>query len=281
LPDDLAAWIGKTETRTDTITPRQAELMAATLDYDAGASDAVLAAGVVPPLWHWMAFLPDAPMSDLGPDGHAKRGGFLPPVPLERRMWAGGRLVFHRPAPLGAPIERRSEILAIKEKTGGSGRLVFVTVAHRISGPDGLAIEEEHDIVYIAIPEVFSPPPPKPAPEHPTWAEDVPIDSVRLFRYSALTFNGHRIHYDLDYSREHEKYPGLVVHGPLQATLMVEAARRNAPGREPGRFSFRGVRPLFHFETMQVIGHSDGDGTAVHAVNGDGLVTMQGRMDWA
>jgi 3-methylfumaryl-CoA hydratase len=281
LPDDFAAWIGRTETMTDTITPRQARLMAATLDYSADATEAVLTAGVLPPLWHWTAFVPDTPMSQLGPDGHAKRGGFLPPVPLERRMWAGGRLVFHNAAlPLGVPMERHSEILSITEKEGGSGRLVFVTVAHRISGPNGLAIEEEQDIVYIAIPDQFSPPPSKPAPTAPTWAEDVPIDAVRLFRYSALTFNGHRIHYDMDYTREHEKYPGLVVHGPLQATLMLEGARRNATGQRPARFSFRGMRPLFHFEDLRVTGHADTTGTAVHAVNGDGLVTMQGRVDW-
>jgi len=282
MAEDLAAWVGRTETRTDTITPRQIELMAATLDYAPETTRSVLAAGTLPVLWHWMAFVPDAPMSNLGPDGHAKRGGFLPPVPLERRMWAGGRLVFHEtPAPIGAPLERQSEILAITEKEGGSGRLVFVTVAHRIFGPEGLAIEEEHDIVYIAIPERFAPPPPKAAPEAPTWAEPVPVDPVLLFRYSALTFNGHRIHYDMDYTRTYEKYPGLVVHGPLQATLMAEAARRNAPGQRPARFSFRGVRPLFHFETLQITGHADAGGAAVHAVNGDGLITMQGRMDWA
>lgn len=282
MADDLSAWVGRTETQTDTLTARQARLMAATLDYPADAAEQVLAGGTVPPLWHWMGFLPDAPMSGLGPDGHPRRGGFLPPVPLERRMWAGGRLRFHSPdAPLDAPLSRHSEILSVTEKQGGAGRLVFVTVRHRLSGPGGLALEEEHDIVYVAIPEVFTPPPPRPAPEAPTWAEDVPIDPVRLFRYSALTFNGHRIHYDMDYTREVEKYPGLVVHGPLQATLLMEAARRQTPARRPARFGFRGVRPLFHFETLRVQGHASPDGADLYAVNGDGLVTMQARIDWA
>lgn len=281
MAQDFAAWVGRSETVSDIIALRQARQMAATLDYAPEATGALLTAGVLPPLWHWMAFQPETPMSGLGPDGHARRGGFLPPVPLERRMWAGGRLRFHADPPIGEAIARRSEILAVTEKSGGGGRLVFVTVLHSITAAGTLMLEEEQDIVYLATPETFSPPPPKPAPENPVWRVDVPVDPVKLFRYSALTFNGHRIHYDLDYCREVEKYPGLVVHGPLQATQMIEAARLATPGRTPAGFSFRGVRPLFHTDSLHIAGHPGEDGTtAVHAVNGEGLITMQGRVDW-
>lgn len=281
MAQDFAAWVGRTETMSDTIAPRQARQMAATLDYGPEATSALLDAGVLPPLWHWMAFQPETPMSGLGPDGHARRGGFLPPVPLERRMWAGGRLRFHADPPIGQGLERRSEILSVTEKSGGAGRLVFVTVLHSITAAGALLVEEEQDIVYLAAPETFTPPPPKPAPANPAWRVDVPVDPVKLFRYSALTFNGHRIHYDLDYCREVEKYPGLVVHGPLQATQMIEAARHATPGRTPAKFSFRGVRPLFHTDILHIAGHpGDNGATSVLAVNGDGLITMQGRVDW-
>jgi 3-methylfumaryl-CoA hydratase len=280
---EFSSWVGRAETATDTVTVQQVAGLAATLDLDQTERDrlGLVADGVLPTLWHWIAFLPTAPMSQLGPDGHPKRGGFLPPVPLERRMWAGGRLQFQDEIRIGEPLERRSTILAVKDKTGRAGRMVFVTVEHRFSTGRGLAIVEEQDIVYVVIPERFTPPPPVELPSPVAFREAVPMDPVKLFRFSAVTFNGHRIHYQLDYSRDVEKYPGLVVHGPLQAILLMEFARRQRDGAVPKSYSFRGVRPLFHFEPLEVVGTAVEDGAQQLAtVNGDGHACMQATVTW-
>ena len=158
--------------------------------------------------------------------------------------------------------------------------MVFVTVGHQTYGPEGLAVTEEQDIVYVAMPDRFSPPPPQPAPEGALWREAVAMDSVRLFRFSALTFNAHRIHFDLPYAQEVEKYPGLVVHGPMQAMLLVAAAIRHR-GAAPASFRFRGLRPLFHDDRVTLAGWPEADGRQVLAVvNGDGLMTMQAEIGW-
>ncbi|ESW62138.1 MAG: acyl dehydratase [Rhodobacter sp. CACIA14H1] len=264
-------WVGRVEEAVDTVSPRQARQMAATL----GVACDCAAGAVLPVLWHWMGWTPEAPMAELGPDGHPARGGFLPPVPLERRMWAGGRLRFHAPLRIGQEMRRRSEIVKVSEKTGTTGRMVFVTFAHRVEGSEGLAVEEEQDIVYIAMPDRFTPPPPVAAPVA-DWAEPVAVDEVRLFRFSALTFNAHRIHFDLPYATGVEKYPGLVVHGPLQAMLLMQAARARRGGAVPAGYRFRGVRPAFHFDALTLQGAGDG----VATVNGDGLVCMQAGMEW-
>jgi 3-methylfumaryl-CoA hydratase len=277
MPEDFSAWVGRVEAAADTISARQARQMAATLGVEGQFEDGA----PLPPLWHWMGWTPETPMSGLGPDGHPARGGFLPPVPLERRMWAGGRLRFHAPLVIGERIERRSEILKVAEKTGSTGQMVFVTVRHEVAGAAGPAISEEQDIVYVAMPDRFVPPPPVAAPEDPLWSEPVAVDTVRLFRFSALTFNGHRIHYDLPYARGVEKYPGLVVHGPLQAMLLMEAARRRNPGHVPSGFRFRGVRPLFAHEDLRLEGQAAADGAgALVTVNGEGLVCMQAEIGW-
>jgi 3-methylfumaryl-CoA hydratase len=284
MTGEYAAWVGRVEEATDVIGAAQARRLAATLDACAAVPATALVEGApLPPLWHWIGFLPEVPMAGLGRDGHPARGGFLPPVPLERRMWAGGRLRFHDAVlRLGEPLARRSEILKVAEKTGNAGRMVFVTVEHRVSGAEGLAVTEEQDIVYVAMPDRFSPPPPVAAPAAPLWSEPVAIDSVRLFRFSACTFNGHRIHYDLAYAQEVEKYPGLVVHGPLQAMLMLEAAQRRAPGRRVARFSFRGLRPVFHFDRLSVMGEAEAGGEqALCTATGEGFIGMQGRVGWA
>jgi len=280
---EFSAWVGRAETATDSVTVQQVAGLAATLDLDQAARErlGLVAGGMLPALWHWLAFLPTTPMSGLGPDGHPKRGGFLPPVPLERRMWAGGRLHFMGEIRIGEPFERRSTILSVKDKAGRAGRMVFVTVEHRFSTEQGLAVVEEQDIVYVAIPERFAPPPPVEPPAPVAFREQVAIDTVKLFRFSAVTFNGHRIHYDLDYTREVEKYPGLVVHGPLQAVLIMEAARRHREGAMPKTYSFRGVRPLFHFEPVQVVGTAiEGNEQHLATVNGDGHACMQATVTW-
>ena len=271
------AWIGRTETAEDTVTPRQARQMAATL----GCDTALHENDPLPPLWHWMGWQTDTPMAGLGTDGHPMRGGFLPPVPLGRRMWAGGRLVFHTDLKIGQPMRRRSEILKVVQKTGSTGDMVFVTVGHRIDGPNGLAVTEEQDIVYMAMPDQFTPPPPLIAADAPDWADPVAMDTVRLFRFSALTFNAHRIHFDLPYAREVEKYPGLVVHGPMQAMLLMGAARDHNAGKAPTSFKFRGIRPLFHFDVLRLMGWPAADGAQSLATVTDGDIScMQASIGW-
>lgn len=255
----LTDWIGRVEERTDALTPVVASQLAATLP-ECGVAPAEVGAGQpLPQLWHWAAFQPDAPIDELGPDGHPRLGGFLPPVDLDRRMWAGGRLSFHAPLHVGERLHRRSEIRDISEKTGSAGRMVFVTVAHQLHGEGGLAIDEEQDIVYIAMPESYRPPKPRPAPEGTAFDTRVAIDTPRLFRYSAATFNAHRIHYDRPYATGVERYPGLLVHAPMQATLLIAAAARHR-GRPPDRFRFRGVHPMFDFHDLRLIGVEDGQG---------------------
>jgi 3-methylfumaryl-CoA hydratase len=276
MSEGFGSWIGRVQEAQDIVTARQVRQMAATLDLSGSFADG----DPLPELWHWMGWPPETPTADLGPDGHPARGGFLPPVPLERRMWAGGRLVFLAPLRIGETLHRRSEILKVAEKTGTTGRMVFVTVRHEVTGQAGLAIREEQDIVYIAMPDRFTPPPPVPAPAA-AWRQDVPMDSVRLFRFSALTFNAHRIHFDLPYATAVERYPGLVVHGPLQAMLLMQAARDRSGGEGPRSYRFRGLRPLFHFDRLSLQGQGLADGTeALATVNGDGLVCMQADITW-
>jgi 3-methylfumaryl-CoA hydratase len=272
---ELLAWAGRTETVADTLCVFPARGLAALFDLDWVPQ----AGETLPPLWAWLYFLAVAPQSGIGPDGHPKRGGFLPPVALERRMWAGGRLSFHGPLRLGEPARKRSEILKIEEKDGKAGPMVFVTVRHEVTGAAGLAIAEEQDIVYLRMPDRFAPPPGKTLPDGLAFEDGFAAGAVALFRFSALTFNGHRIHYDLPYARDVEKYPGLVVHGPLQALLLFEAARRRHPGRPVTAFDFRAVRPLFDFDRVRIAGKPDGaEALDLFTANGDGLVSMQARL---
>jgi 3-methylfumaryl-CoA hydratase len=263
-------WIGRREVAEDCVTPRQARQLAATLEAPGRPTDE----DFLPPLWHWLGWTPETPMSGLDRDGHPARGGFLPPVPLERRMWAGGRLEFLAPLRIGETLQRRSTILKVSEKTGTTGRMVFVTVGHEVSGAAGLAIREEQDIVYVAMPDRYVPPPPVAA-EAPDWQQPVDIDSVRLFRFSAVTFNAHRIHFDLPYATEVERYPGLVVHGPLQAMLLMQAAVARA-GRMPHSYRFRGVRPAFLHDRL----HLQGTGPRLSTVTAEGWVCMQAEIGW-
>lgn len=271
----LTPWIGRHETLHDQITTAPMIGMAATLDWPepARTPDHPL-----PPLWHWAYFLPMARQSEIGPDGHPKRGGFLPPVPLPRRMWAGGRLQFHAPLHAGDAIERRSEIVNVSAKHGRSGSLVFVQVRHLISSPHGLAITEEHDIVYRDAPHPDDPAPTsRAAPQDHAWGREIHPDDVLLFRYSALTFNGHRIHYDRRYVTQVEGYPGLIVHGPLIATLLADLVGRQMPGAVMASFEFRALRPLFDIAPFSVCGKPSADGKtiALWAKNAEGWQTME------
>ncbi len=266
-------YVGRTETRTDTVWPVLIRGLAATLDI---AEEEVAPGGRLPPLWHWMLFQEWVPGAGLGPDGHPKRGGFLPPVhELPRRMWAGGRLRFLAPLHAGEPVQRTSTIRKIEEKSGGSGRLVFVTVGHTITGPAGPAIEEEHDIVYrgaegaaVRAGERAAPPPAG------AFRRTVEPGPVLLFRYSALTANGHRIHYDLDYVTREEGYPGLIVHGPLQATWLADLVRRQRPGARISRFAFRGRRPAFHQNALELLGWEADGQIRLETRDAEGAVCM-------
>jgi 3-methylfumaryl-CoA hydratase len=272
----LQSWMGRTETLTDDITAAPVRALSATLDRD----DADPASGTaLPALWHWLYFLPHQRQSELGPDGHAKRGGFLPPVPLPRRMWAGGRLQWHQPVlRVGDAIKRVSRIESVTHKSGRSGDLVFVLVKHETSNAHGLALTEEHDIVYRANPQPGDPvPPPQPAAQGAAWTAEIVPDEVLLFRFSALTFNGHRIHYDRRYVTEVEGYPGLIVHGPLIATLLLNLLRNKLPNARVSHFNFRAVRPVFDIAPFKLHGTPAPDGKTVSLWTEDyeGWLTMQ------
>ncbi len=273
----LAQWAGRTERRSDRVTPVPLAALAATLDRD---DPPPKEGDAIAPLRHWLYFLPLHPRRESGPDGHPLRGGFLPPVPLPRRMWAGGRMEFRRPVRVGDAIERVSTIAKVDAKEGRSGPLVFVLVRHEITAAGELAIVEEHDIVYRRAPQRGDPAPPKrAAPTDGTWRRDIVPDDVLLFRYSALTFNSHRIHYDRRYVTEVEGYPGLVVHGPLIATLLADLGRDNVAPAEIATFSFRAVMPLFDVAPFAVCGRSDADGKSVSlwAHDDAGTLAMEAR----
>jgi 3-methylfumaryl-CoA hydratase len=279
-PEAWQQWLGRTERRTDQVSASSVAAMAATLDRD----DAEPVAGAeVPPLWHWMFFTPRDRQGSLGEDGHARRGGFLPPVPLPRRMWAGGRLEFHHPLRVGDLIERTSRIADIRVREGHSGPLAFVTVRHEITDPRGLALVEEHEIVYrdAARPNAMGPAP-QAAPTGESFSREAAPDPVLLFRYSALTFNGHRIHYDRTYAAKIEGYPGLVVHGPLVATLLLELLRRHVPGARVGRFSFKAVGPLFDVQPFTLCGRAEGESAyALWARDHEGALAMHASAEIA
>ncbi|HSI58831.1 MAG TPA: MaoC family dehydratase N-terminal domain-containing protein [Ideonella sp.] len=266
----LRQWVGRETLADDTLSVRHARLMAATL----GLPQEPLAAGApLPPLWHWLYFLEGLPPPELGRDGHPARGGFLPPVPLANRMWAGGRLTFNAPLPLGAAVQKRSRIQSVEHKQGRSGELVFVTVLHEVLHDGAVALCEIHDIVY----KEPTPPGARPAsPAMPPALHSKPFvpDATTLFRYSALTFNGHRIHYDADYCREVEGYPQLVIHGPLNATLLAGFAQEIA-GRPLKHFSYRGLQPSLLGNALSVNAAPEGDGLALWVALPDGAVSMR------
>lgn len=265
-------WLGRTVTTEDVISAGPARALAATLDLQ----DKSRLGDVLPHLWHWLYFLPVTPGSELGLDGHAARGGFLPPVGLSRRMWAGGRFTFVRALRIGDTVERVSRITDITTKEGKSGPLVFVKVRHEIGNEAGIALTEDHDIVYRNV--TSSDAAGIDAPDEPggaTFESTISPDPVLLFRYSALTFNGHRIHYDRTYVTEVENYPGLIVHGPLIATLLLGLLERNQPHAKVTEFAFRAVRPLFDSLPFNIRGRiDDRNGAKLWAARGDGRVAM-------
>jgi 3-methylfumaryl-CoA hydratase len=276
--EPLSAWIGHTETRAETITAAPMGALAATLDRDEGYP----ALGAeLPILWHWIYFLPRARQCDLGPDGHPARGSAWPPVPLARRMWAGSRIEIRRPLRVGDEATRVSRITAITPKQARSGAMVFVTVTHEITTGSTLALTEVQDVVYMNRPEGAGPAKePRPAPGAEDFSREIVIDPVLLFRYSALTFNAHRIHYDRPYATETEGYSGLIVHGPLVATLLGELLQRNMAPVGVQRFWFKAVKPLFDNEPFTLCGKAQSDRLVeLWARDRQGALAAQARVE--
>jgi 3-methylfumaryl-CoA hydratase len=291
--NDFSSWVGREQMTVDTICENRTRLMAATMDRQDLFDSPELT--VLPAGWHWLFFNSGELQSRLGPDGHPACGGFLPPIPQPRRMWAGSRLDWHAPFRIGARIERHSQILRVEHKSGDSGDMVFVTARHAYRDGAELLLEEEQDIVYrgessAAERAAFAAVGERAAAFDGKFQRSgdhcrgVRPDPVLLFRYSALTFNGHRIHYDLPYTRNVEHYPGLVVHGPLLATLLLDfVTQRVHPGRRLAHFSFRAKRPTFdisefHLHASHV---DDNGGAALWSTNNVGEVAVDGKVVFA
>lgn len=274
--DAFKAWIGRSECHDEVISARPLIGLSACLDRDdlppRDGDD-------VPPGWHWLYFLPTYKTSDCGEDGHARLGTSLPPIPLPRRMWAGGRLSFHYPLRIGDRARKVSTIKDVTIKSGRSGLLAFVTVEHEIFGAEGLAIVEEHDIVYREAGGTPGVEPP-PAPTRAKFFRSVEPTPLLLFRYSALTYNGHRIHYDRGFCAK-EGYPGLVVHGPLTATLLLDLVRDSCPSRTIASFQFRAVSPLFDTDNYSVNGKPVRDGVELWAASHTGALAMSAEARFA
>ncbi len=276
--DHLRQWIGRSAEATDVVTAHLVMGLRATLFQEVGEPKDGDAA---PFTVHWCLGQPVFPMSMLGPDGHPTRGGFLPPVPLPRRMWAGGELEFFDALRVGDAPKRTARISDVTVKTGSTGTLCFVAVEHIVATPRGIAIRERQDIVYRemggAQGSPAKAPPPPPVAKH---RETHMADPVLLFRYSALTFNGHRIHYDRDYVTKVEGYPGLIFHGPLQAAFIVELAAKLHGGTPPKKLSYRGVQPLFEGSEFSVNANENAGGLELWTANAEGQPTMKGTATW-
>ena len=272
--EKLTDWIGRATESACWLDPWRAQAMHATLD----AGDASPREGdALPACWHWLYFLEDVPSHELGTDGHPARGGFLPPVPLPRRMWAGSRLEFLAPLVLGARARKVSRVVAVEEKTGRSGQLCFVTVEHDTFSGTNLAVRERQDIVYREASRGGQPVRADAAPSGAQYERTWTLDTPRLFRYSALTFNSHRIHYDRNYAMVEEGYPGLVVQGPMLALMMLELLRERLPLRRLSSFEFRALAPLFDDgKPVQVCAATDADSATLWVADIDGGLHMRG-----
>jgi 3-methylfumaryl-CoA hydratase len=275
--EKLQTWVGRVRMQTDLASRVPLQRLAGLLDHELPPWQE----GVVPPLGHWLYFLEHARQSSLEVDGHSKRGDFLPPVPLPRRMWAASRVTFLASVPLGADMARRSTIAAVTAKHGRSGPMVFVTVRHEVLLGEIVALVEDQHIVYRMPPDSSKSLPAAPTPAAPPAAAPQ-SDSTRmiipgpvsLFRFSALTFNAHRIHYDRDYARDAEGYPGLVVHGPWVAILLMDHFLRQAPGRNVMSFSFRAERPLFDTAPFNVCLRMTDSGADLWAADREGATAL-------
>jgi 3-methylfumaryl-CoA hydratase len=268
--EHLRTWIGRREIVDDEVPSFPAGALAATLDLE----HAPARGDVLPPLWHWIYFLSVHRQSEIAEDGHAKRGGFIPPVPLPRRMFAGAQIEFHRPIRLGEPARRTSTIEDLVFKNGRSGRLAFLKIRVDVGNDDGIALTEHQDIVYREAPKPGEAVPEQPERRAADWRETVSPTGSLLFRYSSLIFNAHRIHLDRDYAIGHEGYGGLVVHGQLVATMLAELARKQVPAPMTG-FQFRAIKPVLDDGPFTICGTRSDRGVNLWAENSSGLVAME------
>lgn len=273
--EGLEAWIGRTESARARLDGWPLTGLRAALDESGTAAEGM----ELTPTAHWLYFAPTAPQSKLGEDGHPERGGFLPPVELPRRMWAASEMTYHQPLRVGDVVEKRSRIADVSVRQGRSGTLVFVAVDHVYERDGVAALSETQKLVYRAAPAPGeAAPPPQPAPADPEWSHPAQPDTRLLFRYSAVTFNAHRIHYDDPYAREVEGYPGLVVHGQLTATLLVRAFMKEHPGVSIARFTFRAIRPVFVGTQIRLEGVRSADGYRLWARDPEGATTVEAQV---
>ena len=276
MKDHIAKeYVGRNLTEMGVIsTQRCAEILATF-----GWTGETTTGAVLPQLSHWCGFSPVVSTDNLGKDGHPGKGTFLPDLGLERRMWASGKLEFLQDLHVGESLTRSATIEKVDIKDGSSGKMAFVTVAHEVCGENGLAIREYQSIVYLAMPETFEPPAKRHMPESYIFERRYAMPTTRLFRFSAITFNAHRIHFDLPYAKKVEKYPGLVVHGPMQAMLLAKSAVEHAR-KSLAKFAFRGVHPCFHFDDLSVCAVANGDDVNLFAGVLGGHQTMQAQANW-
>lgn len=279
--DDLKTHIGRRLTAADVIHSGPANLLRLAL----GRPDAELRAGdALPPAWLALYFLPRFSPDELRPDGSPRDAGVVPAMPLPRRMFAGESVRFHRQLRIGDPVRRETELADMSVKSGGTGTLVFATVLSRVFGPDGLAVEEERRTVFreeVKAGERNQAPRREPAPADVPWRREVTADPVLLFRFSALTFNSHRIHYDRSWAMETEGYSGLVVHGPLTTTLLIDFARDCNPGRTVRSYVTQARAPLFDTAPFELRGRptADGRGAQLWAVTPGGTIAMSADIE--
>jgi 3-methylfumaryl-CoA hydratase len=269
---ELQRWVGRQAQATQSLDPFPACALSAALDKDQD-----LRAGDALPLpWHWLYFLETPAASRTGVDGHPTRGDFLPPVALPRRMWAAGNMKIKRPLLLGRSARKKSVIKSIQLKGGRVGALVFVNLEHTLEQDDTICLVEEQTIVYRGMPTAADAPLPaaEASPLEGDWERTIRVDPVLLFRFSALTYNGHRIHYDRDYAVGHESYPALVVQGPLLATLLLDLVRREASDATVSEFTFRAVSPTFDTDVVRLCGHRDDKTVRLWTANAQGRVGM-------
>jgi 3-methylfumaryl-CoA hydratase len=278
---DYRAWIGQKRTSEDFIAPFPPKALVATFDTD---DPEPKIGDELPPVWHWLYFLDTSPGSTLGRDGTPTRGSFLPPIPLPRLMWAGTQFTFHKaPLRIGDHARREQEVISIEPKSGSTGQMVFVTQRAHISGPAGLAITEERGSVFR---EDTKPgekqKAPRPAPADATWSKVINPDPVLLFRFSALTFNPHRIHYDQPYATAVEGYPGMLVHGPLMSLAQIELARRSNRGRRVATYSCRALAPVYAGAPFSVHARAETDGSVTTWIaDPNGGMAQQGKVTFA
>lgn len=270
----LRSWVGKEKLAADDLGVFPARALAAAFDHDTLPEHGA----ALPASWHWMYFLEAPSASGTGVDGHPKKGGFLPPVPLQRRMWAAGDLQVRQPLVLGSPARRKSTVRSVDLKEGKSGTLVFVNIEHALYQNDRLCILEEQSLVYRDMPGGPAPlPPGDVAPADADWVKTIAPDPVLLFRFSALTYNGHRIHYDRNYAMQEEFYPALVVQGPLLATLLLDLVGAQVKDKRVEKFSFRAVRPIFDHASFKVCGKRDGDQVNLWIADPEGFIGMTAK----